>query len=351
MGMRDSQTASSPSAAQRVLDPPSQFKVAYVEPAGLTRWLEASGTFPLGVVAFGAASMPVSLPCPVIDIALPLLEGPARCEVWTSDQPVRFFQDGDMSIGIGGDLLFGSMTAHENADGGLGHTTENAYRRLLCLLRESGFPYLWRIWNYFPRINDEEQGLERYRLFCMGRHQALVDQLPGFPASLPAGTAVGTEDGPLQIYFLAGAHPATHLGNPRQVNAYDYPKVYGPRSPSFARATLCRSDSATHLFISGTASVVGHQSRHVGLADLQALETVTNLRALIDRAQAATPALEPRAKLRSVFKVYVRSAKHLETVRSVLQVPFLTSGHLVYLQGDLCRKELLVEIEGLMTTD
>jgi chorismate lyase / 3-hydroxybenzoate synthase len=351
MGMRHSQTASSPSAAQRVLDPASQFKVAYVEPAGLARWLDRSGTFPLGVVAFGAAPLPVALPCPVIEVALPLLDGPGRCEVWSSDHPVRFRQDGDISIAVGGDLLFGSMTAQQNAGDRLDHTTEKAYRRLLRLLRESGFPYLWRIWNYFPRINEEEQGLERYRLFCMGRHEALVDQLPGFPESLPAGTAVGTQDGPLQIYFLAGAHPATHLGNPRQINAYDYPKVYGPRSPSFARATLCRSDSATHLFISGTASVVGHQSRHVGLADLQALETVKNLRALIDRAQAATPSLEPEAKLQSVFKVYVRSAKHLETVRAVLQVPFLSSGHLVYLQGDLCRKELLVEIEGLMTTD
>ena len=118
----------------------------------------------------------------------------------------------------------------------------------------------------------------------MGRHQALAHRLPDFPASLPAGTAVGTQRGALQIYFLAGAHPATHLGNPRQINAYDYPKIYGPHSPSFARATLCRSEGTTQLFISGTASVVGHQSQHEGRVDMQALETVTNLHALIERA-------------------------------------------------------------------
>jgi chorismate lyase/3-hydroxybenzoate synthase len=248
-------------------------------------------------------------------------------------------------------MLFGSITAPEDADAGLDHITEKAYRQLLGLLRDSGFPYLWRIWNYFPRINGDQGGLERYRLFCVGRHQALAQTLPGFPGSLPAGTAVGTQHGPLQIYFLAGAHPPTHLGNPRQVNAYDYPKVYGPRSPSFARATLCRSESATHLFISGTASVVGHQSQHVGLADLQALETLTNLRALIDRAQFGHPSFEPDAKRHSVFKVYLRSPKHLETVRGVLRDPFLLSGDLLFLQGDLCRKELLVEVEGLVTTD
>jgi chorismate lyase/3-hydroxybenzoate synthase len=271
--------------------------------------------------------------------------------VWSSDQPVRFHQDGAVSAAVSGDLLFGSITAHEESHTGLDRTTEKVYRQLLRLLRESGFPHLWRIWNYFPNINEEEHGLERYRLFCVGRHQALAQTLPGFPASLPAGTAVGTKRGPLQIYFLAGAHPATHLGNPRQVNAYDYPKIYGPRSPSFARATLCPSDSATHLFISGTASVVGHQSRHAGLADMQALETVTNLRALIDRARTTNASLSGETKLQSFFKVYVRSSEHLDTVRDILQASFLLSSHLLYLQGDLCRRELLVEIEGLITAD
>lgn len=350
MGMRDRQAASSPSSGQRVLDPTSQIKVAYVEQAAVHRWLETSGTFPLGVVSFGAP-MPLSLSCPVIEVALPLLEGPSRCEVWSCDQPVRLHRDDAISAAFAGDVLFGSITAYEDPDAGLDHTTEKVYRRLLRLLRNSGFHYLWRIWNYFPRINAEERGLERYRLFCMGRHQALAQTLPGFPGSLPAATAVGTQHGPLQVYFLAGAHPPTHLGNPRQVNAYDYPKVYGPRSPSFARATLCRSDSATHLFISGTASVVGHQSHHIGLADLQALETVTNLRALLDRAQFANPSLEPGAKRHSAFKVYVRSPKHLQAVRDVLRAPFLLSGDLLFLQGDLCRRELLVEVEGLVSAD
>jgi chorismate lyase / 3-hydroxybenzoate synthase len=350
MGMRDRHSSSSPHSAQRVLDPTSQIKICYVETAGLSRWLATSGTSPLGIVCFGSPpSIPLS--CPVIPIELPVLEGSGRCEIWSCDQPVRFHQDRELSAAMSGDLLFGSIIAHENGETTLEQTTEQAYRRLLDCVQEWGFPHLWRIWNYFPRINEQEQGLERYRLFCIGRHHALAETMPGFPASLPAGTAVGTQRGPLQIYFLAGAHPATHLGNPRQINAYDYPKLYGPRSPSFARATLCRSDSAAHLFISGTASVVGHQSQHVGLADMQALETVANLRALIDRAQAANACFQCPTKLHSIFKVYVRSPKHLDIVRGVLQAPFLLSSDLLYLQGDLCRRELLVEIEGLMTAD
>lgn len=350
MGIRHPHTASSRPSCQRVLDPTSQVKIAYVEQADLSRWLATSGTSPLAVVSFGSR-LPMSLSCPVVHLDLPLLEHPSRCEVWSADHPVRLYRDGELSAAVSGDLLFGSITVEENPAVGLDQTTERAYRQLLRLLHESGFPYLWRIWNCFPRINEEENGLERYQLFCMGRHQALVEALPGFPGSLPAGTAVGTQGGPVNIYFLAGAHPGTHLGNPRQINAYEYPETYGPRSPSFARATLCRSESATQLFISGTASVVGHQSRHEGMADLQALETVNNLRALIDRAQDVIPSLELGTTFQSLFKVYVRNPKHLDMVRRVFHAPFLLSSQLLYLQGDLCRKELLVEIEGLVTTD
>jgi chorismate lyase/3-hydroxybenzoate synthase len=349
MGIRHPHASSLPPSCQRVLDPTSQVKIAYVEHADLSRWLATSGTFPLAVVSFGCG-VPLSLPCPVIHLDLPILERPSRCEVWSADHPIRLYREGELSAAMSGDLLFGSIMVEENPKVGLAQTTERAYRQILRLLDESGLRHLWRIWNCFPRINEEENGLERYRVFCIGRHHALAE-LPGFPSSLPAGTAVGTQRGPVTIYFLAGAHPGAHIGNPRQVNAYEYPKIYGPRSPSFARATLCRSETTTQLFISGTASVVGHQSRHEGLADLQALETIHNLRALMDRAQHVIPSLRLGTALQSLFKVYVRNPKHLETVRRVLDAPFFLSSQLLYLQGDLCRKELLVEIEGLVTTD
>ena len=347
--MRQRHVSPSPRTAQRILEPTGHVKLAYLEPVDVSRWLATTGMYPLAVVSF-CSPLPDSFPCPVIHLDLPQLDGPRQCEVWSSDQPVRFYGSGSLSAAISGDMLFGTISLSEEPSG-LEHTTEIAYRDFLHQLRELGFPHLWRTWNYFSRINEEQNGLERYRRFCIGRYQALAEVLPDFPSSLPAGTAVGTRSGPLQIYFLAGAHPATHLGNPRQVDAYDYPKTYGPRSPSFARATLCRSDGATQLFISGTASVVGHQSQHRGQVDMQALETVANLRALLDRVECFQASIDSESKLQSIFKVYVRNPEHLEAVRRALHDPLLLSSRLLYLQGDLCRKELLVEIEGLVTTD
>ena len=147
-------------------------------------------------------------------------------------------QKNGCSFAMSGDVLAGAISLDEKAGATLDVTTELAYRQLLHHTRELGFPYLWRVWNFFPDINEEEAGLERYRRFCVGRHQAVEANLQNFPSALPAGTAVGTRSGPLQIYFLAGARPASHLGNPRQMNPYEYPRDHGPRSPSFATGDL-----------------------------------------------------------------------------------------------------------------
>jgi hypothetical protein len=81
--------------------------------------------------------------------------------------------------------------------------------------------------------------------------------------AVPAASAVGIADGPLDLCFFAGrGEPPLPLENPRQISTYDYPPQYGPRAPTFSRATLAQIGGQWTLFISGTASIVGHQSLH-----------------------------------------------------------------------------------------
>jgi chorismate lyase/3-hydroxybenzoate synthase len=287
----------------------------------------------------------------VITLDLPQLDGPSQLEVWSSDQPVTVHRANEFSAAMSRDILAISICLDEEAGGGLTKTTQQAYQLLLAQLRELGFPYLWRIWNYFPRINEQERGLERYKQFCVGRYQALAEILSDFPASLPASTAVGTRSGPLRVYVLAGAQPATHLSNPRQVNSYEYPDTYGPCRPYFARATICRSESGSQLFIAGTASVVGHASQHAGLPGEQAREILHNLRTLLDHADRHLDGLGTASTHAGLYKVYVRNPLHLSSIRATLRDRLLDSSRLLFLQGDLCRQELLVEIEGRISTD
>ncbi|TKB83264.1 MAG: hypothetical protein E8D44_08440 [Nitrospira sp.] len=335
---------------QPLLEAAPHLRVDYVESTNLSRWLATSATLPMAIVSFGSPVSP-SITCPVIALDLPQLAGRSVLEVWTSDQPVTVHHTNKFSAATSGEILAGTLQLEEEPGAGLQGTTERAYRRLLHHVQELGYPYLWRVWNFFPGINENEAGLERYRQFCVGRYQALAGTLQGFPGSLPAGTAVGTQSGPLQLYVLAGTHPAIHLGNPRQVHAYEYPQHYGPCSPSFARATLLQSDLHTQLFISGTASVVGHESRHMGHPETQTMETVDNLRALVAHADELSGTTRSHPSSRGRYKVYVRQPDHLEAIQQALSIPLFASSQIVYLQGDLCRRELLVEIEGVVTTD
>lgn len=336
--------------SRRVSEATAKLDLTYVEANRLSSWLTTSGVHPLALISFGhQISFPI--PCPTIMLDLPQLEGSPLLEVWTSDQPVETRVREDCSLAMSGDILAGTFTVHETPGTRLDVPAELAYRQLLQRTRELGFPYLWRAWNFFPGINSHSTGLERYQQFCVGRHHALAEMLVDFPVSLPAGTAVGTQSGPLQVYFLAGAHPAAHLGNPRQVNAYEYPKHYGPCSPSFARATLCRFDSGARLFIAGTASVVGHTSRHAGRPAEQTRETLNNLRTLLEHADAFQGSTRTDSIRHGAFKVYVRNPAHLCSIRQTIEDSFLASSRLLFLQGDLCREDLLVEIEGLVTSD
>jgi chorismate lyase/3-hydroxybenzoate synthase len=249
------------------------------------------------------------------------------------------------------EVLFGALQLEESPGTMLDILAYTAYRRLLAQARALGYPHLLRLWNYFPQINRESDGLERYQRFCAGRHQALAENLSGFPRSLPAGTAVGTMSGPLKIHFLAAKLPGTHVENPRQVRAYEYPPIYGPSSPSFARATLQPSISGSHLLISGTASVVGHASEHIGDPHKQTVEIIHNLNALITQSEQLHGVTRGQWCAQALFKIYIRHPEHFATIRDILkeQLPFHTQ--VLFLQGEMCRSELLLEIEGILSQE
>ncbi|MGH8623236.1 MAG: hypothetical protein ACRET3_13955, partial [Burkholderiales bacterium] len=239
----------------------------------------------------------------------------------------------------------------ESAGSTLAGLVHAAYRRILTNIRGSGYPHLLRVWNYMPGINELSDALERYQQFCIGRHQALVEERVEFHHGLPAATAVGTGPGPVQIYFLASRREGVQIENPRQANAYHYPRRYGPKSPSFARASLLPSESGNRLFIAGTASIVGHASRHAGDPYRQTVETLDNIEAVIAAALVAHPGWHggnPTSKA-ALLKVYVRRPEHLPAIERALADRLGLVPRCLFLRGDTCRSALLLEIEGIVS--
>lgn len=325
-------------------------RTRYVETARLEALLKASPSNFLGIVRHDRSSGEPSglAACPVVYLDLPQFNGAPLAEVWTSTLQVTYHQIEGIHCAMNDEVLFGALQVDESQGTLLDTLTYTAYRRLLVQARALGYPHLLRMWNYFPHINRESDGLERYQRFCAGRHQALAEGLSGFPRTLPAGTAVGTMSGPLIIHFLAARQPGTHIENPRQVRAYEYPRVYGPRSPSFARATLQPSTSGSHLLIAGTASVVGHVSVHIGEPHKQTLEIIHNLNALLTHTEQLHRVTRGQWYGQALFKIYIRHPEHFATVRDILKEQLPSHTQVLYLQGEMCRSELLLEIEGIL---
>ena len=325
-------------------------RTRYVETALLGTLLKASPSNVLGIVRYERSPRePGGFGvCPVVCLDLPQFNGPPLAEVWTSTLPLTYHQAEGIHCAMNDEVLFGALQLEEPPGTLLDIVTYNAYRSLLFRARALGYPHLLRVWNYFPHINRESDGLERYQRFCAGRHQALAEGLSNFPRSLPAATAVGTMSGPLKIHFLAAKQPGIHVENPRQVRAYEYPPSYGPSSPSFARATLRPSISGCHLLISGTASVVGHVSLHICEPHKQTQEIIRNLNALLTHTGQLDGITRGQWYGQALFTIYIRHPEHFPTIRDILKGQLPSHAQILYLQGEMCRSELLLEVEGIL---
>lgn len=268
----------------------------------------------------------------------------APVELWTSDRPVDFDRVDGIGFATNGEFLFGHLYMLEVELADVAAASFRAYARLAAFLERQGYPRLQRIWNFLSRINEGERDTERYRQFCLGRHQALAGT-PGFERQLPAATAIGMHEPGLLIYFLAGKNPGVQVENPRQVPAFQYPREYGPRSPSFSRATYARFGGQDHLLVSGTASVVGHATRHPHDTAAQVEETMANVEALL--AHGAATHLDGRRWQAQTLRLFLRDPAELPGVRAQFQKLLGKDAPLLILEGDICRADLRVEIEGL----
>jgi chorismate lyase / 3-hydroxybenzoate synthase len=297
----------------------------------------------LCAVAFGDA--PVQHDDPrCVRVRLAPLSGAGIMEVWHASGPVTFGFDGALRYAADANHLLGAIELDERQYGGISGAAEAAYATLSRFVASSRHPHLLRIWNYFDGINGGSDDEERYKLFCVGRAAGLRSFAPN--DTYPAATCIGRRDGSpiLQVYCLAGRAPGVALENPRQMSAYRYPRQYGPAAPSFSRAMLA---SDRLIMISGTASIVGHASRHPGDVRAQLQETLTNLSNLLQRAAGATGGINPRLGAESLLKIYLRDPTLVADVEALLHQRLPRETQFIILHADICRAELLLEVDCL----
>jgi hypothetical protein len=338
----------------------------YLTPEELAVAAAGTGSEVLGIAAFApgpAAESIDPLPAgaadiPVARVPLPPLSGEStRYEVWRASGPLRSSRLGAVHCRDNGRFLFGCIAFDEAPGSGLTGATESAYAQLFDCLAERGFGQLLRVWNYFPAINVATGALERYRQFNAARQNAFRRFGREVRGQVPAACALGCDPrGSCMIYFLAGTGSGVPIENPRQVPAYDYPARYGAHPPTFSRAMLTTAARDPMLFISGTASIRGSRSRHPGDVRAQAEETVTNLHALIEAANRRDG--ERRAQdfpgaggarfdpVQLHYKAYLRHPADRAIVEATLREGLAPTRPILWLRADVCRADLLLEIEA-----
>jgi chorismate lyase/3-hydroxybenzoate synthase len=243
-----------------------------------------------------------------------------------------------------------ALEQSESQGGDIADAARRIYANLIADVRGSSHPYLLRIWNYLGAINAGDGDGERYRRFCVGR-AAAVDAAFNDPP--PAATAIGHDGdaGTLQLIALCSRTPAIALENPRQTPAWNYPRDYGPVAPGFSRGALLGADGdAPRLLASGTASIVGHVSQHIGDVAEQLRESLRNLEALLAVGNERSGRAFALAGCEAL-RVYIRRAGDLPIAQAVIDASGLPRERVLYLRGDVCRRELDVELEGVFAPE
>lgn len=215
-----------------------------------------------------------------------------------------------------------------------------------------------RFWAFVPGIHDDlGSGLDRYMAFNAGRYGAFAAHFgrpTSFRVTVPTGSAVGVAGDRFLLHCLGADEPGLPVENPRQISAYNYSRRFGPMPPCFARATLLRDGGEPMLLVGGTASITGEESRHIDELESQLRETFLNLANVVASSVGEVlrddaPATDIQKLLRRFreLRVYHPMPEHRETLTRLISAAFSPECRIEWLEASLCRRELLVEIEGV----
>ncbi len=221
----------------------------------------------------------------------------------------------------------------------------NARRAYEALLEGIDPCAIARVWNFVPGISTPiDATRNRYMAFNAARFAAFHD-LPARPGFFPVATGVGHAGCDLVLHLVHGDFTVTPFANPRQRAPEHYSERYGPLPPVFARAALVRvSRDESWFVIAGTASIVGEDSVHPDDFARQFDETLLNLEQVAREAGRATGRDLPPGAL-SDWLVYLPDARRTAELEAVLAQRLHPATHVEIRSQDLCREELLVEIE------
>ncbi len=226
----------------------------------------------------------------------------------------------------------------------------------------SGFEHVVRTWFYLGNITEGETGRQRYQELNRARSDYYRDiqfrsrasEGSRWSGAYPASTGIGMSGAGLVLSCLALETTREDvllvpLENPRQTPAYVYQTAHSPESPKFSRAMALVLGDYVTTWISGTASILDSESQHLGDLEKQTEQTLDNIERLIaadNFARHGVKGAGARFQDLAKVRVYLKRAQDFEKCQAICERR-LGAVPTIYAVADICRPELLVEIEGV----
>lgn len=255
--------------------------------------------------------------------------------------------------GVTGDVLHQSI--REQSD--------EVFRKIAHVLEAEDMPVsaIIRQWNYIEKITAyNAAGHQHYQDFNDAR--SLFYQGVEWTTGYPAATGIGTQWGGIMIDLDAlvckDASVRVHgIDNPLQIAAHAYSQgvllgeadhtLRQKTTPKFERAKGVWKEDHGFVYISGTAAIRGEQSLEGVGIEKQTLTTLENIEYLVscdNLNRSGIPTTENATLI--TFRVYVKHRQDMQKAREVVtaRYPHLPA---IYTLTDVCRTELLIEIEGM----
>ncbi len=240
-----------------------------------------------------------------------------------------------------------------------------AYSDLIAMLEKEGMnlDHIVRQWNYIGGIRDQEEThgalIQNYQLFNSVRHNQhqMYKKIAGFQAATGIGMAFRGMQADAYALLFGNEGKITPVTNPRQQQPDQYSSALlndagsshlNPRRPpQFERAKLVSDANQSILFISGTAAIMGENTAATGDVQAQTHITLENIETLAEKSNLLKhcPALKKLPVHYIHARVYVKNTADMPQVQQICS-SYLGEIPVVYLQADICRQDLLVEIEA-----
>lgn len=286
------------------------------------------------------------------------LWGTLAAEVTATDPQTGIVRHEDYAVIDGNEIVSGDL----RSDAGLaiGRQADAIFGRMGEILAAEGFSVtdIVRQWNYIERITAMSPQGQHYQQFNDARSR-FYDRSE-WPAGYPAATGIGTQAGGVAVMFDAIRDAGRNLpvDNPLQIAAHAYsqdvlidrPENRGKTTPKFERARYVAAGEAQTVYISGTAAIRGEESCRNDLTE-QIDMTMNNIDTLIGTDNLRRHGASDAGRMRyAMLRVYLKRGGDIRAAEDWMQARYPDIPTL-YLLADVCRDELLVEIEGMAVNE